>query len=163
MATATAPEKRQAPKTHSADDTVYQRGEDGYEVRYEEVDGELVPFSLAPYPLSERPVYYIPHNDMGMRFRARLKNEAGFQPTIQKERWLGGAFSPRNAWEEHMTRRWMRRNVVGCADPDKWKGGDHPKGEGHGWRCGCGFFCPNWDVFEQHQRFYSDHNTMRSE
>lgn len=161
MATATAERARRANGTPTADTTVYERGEDGHEVRYEEVDGELVPFSLAPYPESARPVYWCPRPGIEMRFRAREKNHLGFHPMIQRERWIDGRFSPRNAWEEHMTREWLKQTITG-ANPDAWKGSDHPRGEGHGWRCECGFLCPNWAVFEQHQRLLA-HTQMRSE
>lgn len=161
-AVATGSRRGQEPKTWSADPTEKQVGEDGFEVRFEYVDGELTPFSLKPYPEAERPRYFCQHNGIEMRFRSRVMNELGFQPTIQKERWTDGEYRPRNAWEEHMTREYMKKTFKGCVDPDTWRISDHPKGEGHWWRCQCGYHSPNLDVFEQHQREYS-HDRMQSE
>lgn len=157
MATAT----RRPVETHSADPTVLEIGEDGFPIRYEEVDGELVGFSLKPFPEAERPLYWNIYPNQEMRWRSREKNQFGWQPTIQKEVWLEGKFSPRNPWEEHMTRQWMRRVLPGCTNPDEWKGIDHPK-KGV-WRCHCSWACGNYTVFEQHQRSLSHTRGMRSE
>ncbi len=149
MATATA--ARRVPRTQSADPTALELGEDGFRVRYEDVDGEPVAFSLKPYPETGRPLYWNPiYPGCEMRWRSRTLNDLGFQPTIQKERWTDGKFYPRNAWEEHMTREWMKVTLRGCNDPDKWKGVDHPKGGE--WRCQCTWHTGNWEAFEDHRR-----------
>ena len=162
MPTATAPRGRRPIVDQTADTFAYQTGEDGFEIRYEVVDGQEVPFSLKPYAESERPTYWCPHNGIAMWFKARYLNDFGIQPTVERHRWIDGQFSPANPWQNHKTREFMVKNFKGCIDPDRWKGADHPKGEGHGWRCQCGFFCPVWEVFEQHQREYG-HQAMRSE
>ncbi len=159
MATATA--ERRVPKTQSADPTLVETGEDGFRVRYEEVGGELVAFSLKPYPEAQRPLYWNPiYPGSEMRWRSRELNDLGFQPTIQKERWTDGKFHPRNAWEEHMTREWMKKSLTGCSNPDLWKGENHPDGPGHVWRCQCSFPCGNWQAFQAHRRYLRHQEAM---
>ncbi len=159
MATATAP--RRAPTTQSADPTPKLLGEDGYPMREEEVDGELVAFSLKPYPEHERPLYWNPiWPGQEMRWKSRMLNEFGFQPTIQKEQWTDGRFRPRNAWEEHMTRAWMKTSLPGCSDPDLWKGVSHPDGEGAEWRCHCTWHTGNWKAFQAHRQYLRHQEAM---
>ena len=160
MSPATA--TRRAPKTLSADPTERQFDEDGYEVRYEEIDGVETPLSLKPYPEAERPHYWCQHNGIEMRFKSRYLTDDGRQPTIQRERWTDGDYYARNEWEDFKVRQWMKQTLLGCVDPDTFRHVLHPKGEGHMWRCQCGYACPNLDVFEQHQREYG-HQIMRVE
>ena len=162
MATATAPRERRLPTTQSADPETPGVGEDGFPTRQAMVNGELVAFSLKPYPEHERPLYWNPiWPGQEMRWRSPFLNELNFQPTIQREAWHFGQFRPRNGWEEHMTRTWMRRILPGCADPDDWKGTDHPKGGQ--WRCHCSFACGNWAAFEAHRLYLRHEGPMRSE
>ena len=150
---------RRRIQTASADPSPPTQGADGFPVRKWEVDGEVREFSLRPYPEDERPVYWFYRPNMSMWWRSQDINEYGLQPVIQKEAWLFGKFAPRNDWELHMTREWLRNEKV---DPDKCVGENHPEGPGHGWRCECAFLCSNWYVFQQHQRSLS-HTKLRSE
>lgn len=140
-------------------------GEDGYPVRHELVDGERVPFSLKPYPADERPLYWNSGGtgEQPLLLRSSLPDERGRRPIVQREAWSDGKYRPRNAWEEHLTRVWMTRNIAGCANPDEWKGNDHPKGPGYAWRCAnCGWQCGNIHAFEQHQLSLGHHRGMTS-
>lgn len=158
MATATA--TRREPKTLSADPTERQFDEDGYEVRYEYVEGELQPFSLKPYPEAERPLYWNPiYPGQEMRWKARHLTEEGLQPTIQRERWTDGKYYPRNAWEEHMTRESMKK-LPGGGNPDKWRGVNHPNGPDAFWRCQCTWPCGNFQAFEDHRRYLKHQMAM---
>jgi hypothetical protein len=173
MATATADvSRRRLPRTASADPAARQVGEDGYETRQVMVNGELVSLSLKPYPdgldangdyhpeADQRPLYWNPIYPGGeMRWRSPFLNDLGFQPTIQKERWLDGQFRPRNEYEEHMTREWMMKSLTGCNDPDKWKGVNHPE-EGGEWRCQCSWHTGNWQAFHAHRRYLRHQESM---
>jgi hypothetical protein len=148
MASATAERTRRA-----ADPTAPEVGEDGYPVRYEEVDGELVAFSLKPYPEAERPLYWNPiYPGQEMFWRAREKNDHGFRPIIWRQRWTDGQFRPGNAWEEHVTREFLK-TLPACGDnPDKWRGVNHPDGEDAEWRCQCTWHTGNWTALRDHMR-----------
>ena len=154
MVAATAPAKaqRRLPVTQSADPTTPQTGEDGYPVRYEEVDGELVAFSLKPFPEHERPLYWNPiYPGQEMRWRSRELNDFGFQPTIQKEQWHEGKFRPRNAWEVYQTEKFLRTLPGG--DPARWQGVNHPEGPDGEWRCSCSWHCGNYHAYMAHRRY----------
>jgi hypothetical protein len=160
MALATqAKPARRLPTTQSADPTTPMTGEDGYPVRLEEVDGDLVPFSLKPFPESERPLYWNPiYPGQEMRWRSREKNEFGFQPTIQREKWLDGQYRPRNAWEVHMTREFLKRLPGG--DPDGWQGVNHPDGPDAEWRCQCTWHTGNYKAYMAHRRYLRHQEAM---
>ncbi len=145
--------------TATADPAPPGVGEDGYLSRVWEVDGKDVMFSLNPFPAAERPVYWYTGVGARMWWRSQRINEYGVQPVIQKEAYVDGSFAPRNPWEEHMTREFLRENHV---DPDKSRDERHPEGPGHVWRCECAFICPSWHVFDAHQRKLG-HKHMRSE
>ena len=161
---ATATKERHEPRTLSADPTERQFDEEGYEVRFERVGDDLVAFSLKPYAdgadangvyhpeADQRPLYWNPIYPGGeMRFKSRVVNDRGIRPTIQKERWIDGKFRPRNDWENHMTREWMKRSLNGCNNPDIWKGVNHPSGGE--WTCQCTWHCGNWQALEAHCRY----------
>ncbi len=144
-----------------ADPTKRHYDDEGHEIRYERVNGEWVGFSLKPYPEDQRPLYWNPIYPGGeMRWRSPHQNGMGFQPTIQKERWIDGKFEPRNAWEEHMTREWMKSSLVGCNDPDIWKGINHPEGPNGEWRCQCSWHTGNWQAFHAHRRYLRHQESM---
>lgn len=155
MATATAERTRR--EISSA--TTFPReeittGEDGFPVKMWEVDGVPMAFSLRPFELHERKVYWNPQGSGApMWWRAQERNQWGLQPIIQREIWIDGKFSPRNAWEEHMTRTWLL--AIPGGNPDKWVGYDHPENQPgqppHHWRCECSWLCGNWSAFKQHQ------------
>lgn len=148
--------------TATADPAPPTRGAGGDPVRHWEVDGEDVEFSLKPYPPGERPTYWFTGVGARMWWRAQRINEHGVQPVIQKETFVDGSFSPRNPWEEHMTRAFLRDNHI---DPDKSRDERHPEGPGAMWRCGqgfCNFACPSWHVFNAHQKKLV-HKTLRTE
>jgi hypothetical protein len=135
-------------------------GEDGHPVKYWDVDGESVAFSLRPFEPSERKVYWNPQGPGApMWWRAQERNDQGRQVIIQRECWVDGSFSPRNAWEEHMTVEWLRKSVDGGSLGHTWVGFDHPKNKDlkpgeqpHRWICGtCGYAVGPWAVLEQHQ------------
>lgn len=119
-------------------------GKDGYPERVWMVDGKEVTFSLRPFDvdldlgIDERPVYWCPKGigKMHMWWRSQTLNRHGIQPIIQREFWHDGVYRPRNPWEEHMTRAWLRRRNW---NPDHLKGFVHPEnvpGEPpHYWRC----------------------------
>lgn len=146
----------------TADPAPPKPGKDGTLVRVWLVDGEEVEFSLAEIPVAKRETYWYGRPGQQMWWRAQVRNAHGLQPVIQKEAWIDGRFTPRNAWEVHMTREWLshpERNI----DPDKAKGENHPEGPGHAFRCDtCGWPCPNWYIFRQHQRALN-HTGMRSD
>lgn len=146
--------------TATADPAPPGVGEDGFPERVWEVDGEDVTFSLKPYPLAERPVYWYTGLGALMWWRSQRQNEHGLQPVIQKECFVDGSFAPRNAWEEHMTRAFLRQKHV---DPDKSRDERHPEGADHAWRCAtCMFRCPSHHVMKAHQ-LKATHNGMLSE
>jgi hypothetical protein len=157
MATATVERPRTIKSATAIPQDAPEVGEDGYPVKMWNVNGAPTAFSLRPFEPSERKVYWCPKGpDAKMAWRAQELNEHGFQVVIQREVWLAGKFSPRNAWEEHMTIEWLRRNVEGGANGANWVGYDHPKnapGETkHHWVCGtCGFAIGNYAAFDQHQ------------
>lgn len=129
-------------------------GEDGYPVRFWDVDGQAVAFSLRPYTPAERTVYWNPQGPGApMWWRSQAVNDYGLRPIIQREIWHDGKFSPRNAWEEYMTQAWLRELPGG--NPEKWRGYNHPENEPgeppHQWRCECSWLCGNWQAFKQHQ------------
>lgn len=168
---ATATRERREPRTVTADPTERQFDEEGFEIRYERLGEDLVAFSLKPFPdgvdasgvyhaeRDERPLYWNPIYPGGqMRWKSRFLNDHGFQPTIQKERWIDGQFRPRNPWEEHMTREWMKRSLPGGGNPDLWKGNDHPQGEE--WRCQCSWHTGNWRAFQAHRRYLRHQESM---
>jgi hypothetical protein len=149
--------------TASADPSPPRKGKDGTMVRVWIVDGAPVEFSLEPIPVAERNVYWYPKPGALMWWRAQEKTAHGNQPIIQKEVWLDGKFSPRNAWEEHMTREWLR-HPSRHMDPDKIKGDNHPEGPGHVFRCGtCKWPCGNWHAFKLHQLPSTGHTGMTTE
>ena len=124
-------------------------GEDGYPVKVWEVNGVPTPFSLRPFEEHEREVFWNPQGpDAPMWWRAQERNEWGLQPIIQREVWIGGSFSPRNAWERHMTLEWLK-TVEGGAAGHTWVGYDTP---GHHWVCNdCAWACGVLVCIEQHQ------------
>lgn len=156
---ATAERSGRKLETATADPAPPTTGEDGTPVRVWEVNGEEIAFSLTPYAAEERPTYWFTGSGAVMWWRAQRINDYGVQPVIQKEAFIDGSFSPRNAWEEHMTREFLRENHV---DPDKSRDERHPEGAGTFWRCECAFRCPSWHVFSAHQRKLG-HRHMRSE
>jgi len=124
------------------------------------VDGAEVEFSLKPFAEDERPAYW--YIGMGARLRVKSQriNDFGIQPTILNDSFVDGSFHPRNPWEEHVTREFLRSNHV---DPDKSRDERHPEGPGHAWRCGtCMFRCPSFHVMKAHQ-LKSGHANMLSE
>jgi hypothetical protein len=135
--------------TATADPLPPTMGEDGWPERLWKVDGEVRTFSLQPWPVAERPVYWNPiYPGQEMWWRSQKKNRLGMQPVIQKERWTDGKFAPRNEWELMMTREFLASLPL-CADPEDWKGITHPDGEA--WRCGeCKFLCGNWRAYKAH-------------
>jgi hypothetical protein len=111
-------------------------GEDGYPVRYWKVGGEMVPFSLRPFEPHERPLYWNPYGGgkdgrgQTMRWRHYEPDERGLYPLVARHEWnypYPGSFSPRNAWEQHMTEEYMRRNLKGARDPKTLMGWNHPE------------------------------------
>jgi hypothetical protein len=166
------------PKTGSIDPliddpTKRQFDEEGFEIRYERVDGAWVGFSMKPYPdgrdaqgvyhagADERPLYWNPIYPGGeMRWRSPHLNSMGFQPTIQKEQWTDGVYRPRNDWELHMTREWMMRSLPGCNDPEQWRGVNHPEGPTGEWRCQCTWHTGNWKAFHAHRRYLRHQESM---
>ena len=132
--------------------------EDGEPARLWMVDGEVRTFSLTPWPVAQRPVYWNPiYPAQIMLWRSQKKNKHGFRPVIQKEAFIDGKFAPRNEWEELMTREFLLATPGG--DPDAWKGSNHPDGDM--WRCGdCQFLCGNWRAFKDHARYLSHHASM---
>lgn len=148
---AKAPEGRKL-ETATADPAPPTRGAGGEAVRVWDVDGEEQEFSLAPYPEDERPRYWYIGVGARLRVKAQRINDWGIQPTVLNERWVDGSYRPKNAWEEHVVRAFLRRHHV---DPDKSRDERHPEGEEAMWRCGegfCNFACPSWHVFQAHQR-----------
>ncbi len=136
-------------------------GEDGYPVKYCTVQGIPMPFSTRPFAEAERPLYWNPiYPGQEMWWRAEEPNAHGFKPVVQKEAWEDGKFSPRNAYEEQMTRQWMTDSLPGCSDPDQWKGTNHPEGPGHQWRCECSWPCGNYRAFNQHRRYLKHQESM---
>lgn len=147
MVTATVERKRARTSGEPEQPTV---GEDGSPVAYR----GGVAYSLKPYPEDERPLFWNPiYPGQEMRWKAEEINEYGLFPTIQKEIWLEGKFRPRNDYEAHMTREWMKASLPGCNDPDEWQGVNHPEGPGHQWRCECSWPCGNWKAFQAHRRY----------
>ena len=127
------------------------RGAGGDPVRVWEVDGVEREFSLKPFPEDERPRYWYIGVGANLRVKAQRINEYGIQPVVLNDKFIDGSFSPRNPWEEHVTREFLRRNHI---DPDKSRDERHPDGPGGMWRCGdgyCNFACPSWHVFTAHQ------------
>lgn len=155
MATATAERRSRTMTTATAaPEEVSEVGEDGYPVRRWTVDGEAVAFSLRPFEPHERTVYWNPQGaGAPMWWRSQEMNEERHKPIIQRESWIDGKFSPRNAWEEHMTVEWLRSLTGG--NPEKWRGYNHPDNEPgqppHHLRCQCSWLCGNWQAFKQHQ------------
>lgn len=137
-------------------------GDDGYPTRTWIVNGEPVVFSLRPYEPHERTRYWNPSGAMlDMKWKAQELNHAGHQATIQHECWTDGSFTPRNAWEEHMTLDWLAKTFAtegGSAGPT-WHGFDHPKNKDlkpgeqpHYWVCGtCGYAVGPYACLHQHQ------------
>ncbi len=155
MATATPTKPRKLITATAAPAEEAITGDDGYPVRMWNVNGEDVAFSLRPYTEAERKTYWNPQgNGAPMWWRSQEINDSGFQPIIQREVWIDGKFSPRNDWEEHMTREWLL--TIPGGNPDKWVGYNHPDNEPgqppHQWRCSCGWLCGNWQAFKQHQQ-----------
>ena len=147
-------------ETATADPSPPTRGKDGGLVRLWKVNGETVEFSLAPFPPDDRPVYWFTGMGAQMWWRSQTINSFGVQPVIQKEAFVDGSFAPRNPWEEHMTREFLRSQNV---DPDKSRDQRHPEGPGHFWRCGeCMFRCPSFHVMDAHMRKLS-HKGLLSE
>jgi hypothetical protein len=135
-------------------------GDDGFPIRHWKVGDEVVAFSLKPYPEQERPLYWNPiYAGQQMWWREQDVSEFGFQRVIQKEVWHDGKFYPRNAWEEHMTREFLKTLPSG-GDPDSWKGVNHPDGPDHQWRCECSWPCGNWRAFQAHRRFLGHREAM---
>ncbi len=160
MAVATEERTGRKLTTATADPAPPGVGEDGYLVRRWDVDGEEVAFSLKPFAAAERHTYWYTGVGAAMWWRSQRINDFGVQPVIQKEAWVDGSFSPRNPWEEHMTRAFLRENHI---DPDKSRDERHP--EGKSWICGegfCNFACPSWHVFTAHQRKLG-HKSIRTD
>ena len=161
---ATATRERQGPPDVLARPEQAEMGEDGYPVRYELVNGELTPFSLKPYPVNERPLYWSfgGTGTQPLWLRSTAPNERGEHPIVQREAWQDSKYWPRNAWEEHVARAWLGRQIGGTPNLDEWRGVDHPRGPGYEWKCGtCSWRCGNTAAFEQHQRALS-HDGMKS-
>jgi hypothetical protein len=138
-------------ETATADPAPPQRGADGEAVRVWEVDGEARQFSLIPYPEDARPRYWYIGNGARLMVKAQRVNAFGIQPVVFNERFVDGSYRPRNAWEEHVTREFLRANHI---DPDKSRDEQHPEGPDGRYRCldgMCGFACPSWHVFKAHQ------------
>jgi hypothetical protein len=156
--------QREAPeieKSVTSDPLPPEMGSDGYPTReWRMPDGSVKVFSLKPY--DDRPLYWNPYGfGQQMWWRSQVKNRLGFHPVIQRETWWDGKFSPRNEWEEHMTREWL--NALEGGNADAWKGVTHPDGPGHYWRCGtCSIITGNWRVFVAHQKKLS-HTGIASE
>jgi hypothetical protein len=149
-------------ETATADPAPPTRGADGDPVRLWDVDGETREFSLKPYPESERPRYWYTGTGAKLRIKAQRINDFGIQPVVLNDCFVDGSFRPRNAWEEHVTRAFLRRKHI---DPDKSRDERHPAGPDAMWRCGepgCNFVCPSWHVFQAHQRTLI-HTTMLAE
>ncbi len=156
-------EKTERPlETATADPAPPGMGEDGYPVRMWTVDGETVAFSLKPYTDAERPRYWYTGVGARLRVKAQGQNEWGVQPVVLNDRFVDGSFSPRNAWEEQVTREFLRRNHI---DPDRSRDERHPDGPTAMYRCAqgfCNFACPSWHVFKAHQKALG-HNGIRDE
>jgi hypothetical protein len=160
MATATAQRSRtrSISSATAAPQEAPAVGDDGYPVRMWEVNGELVAFSLRPFEPHERKRYWNPQGEGApMWWRSQERNEWGLQPIIQREIWVAGDFSPRNAWEEYMTIEWLK-TVPGGDAGHTWVGYDHPKNQGlppeaprHHWICAeCNWACGVLACLEQH-------------
>lgn len=165
MATATLDRPKSRPTIPSATALPEERlgmGEDGFPVKYWQVDGETVAFSLRPYEDHERKRYWNPLGpNLHMAWRAQERNHDGRQVAIQREAWVDGSFTPRNAWEEHMTLDWLAKTFAdagGSAGPT-WHGFDHPDNKDlapgqqpRHWVCGtCGYAVGPYAVLKQHQ------------
>lgn len=160
-ATAERTETDRKLETATADPSPPTRGEDGDPVRLWDVDGEEREFSLTPYPEDQRPRYWYTGIGANLRVKAQRINRFGIQPVVFNERFVDGSFSPRNAWEEHVTREFLRDNHI---DPDRSRDERHPEGPEGRWRCGegfCNFACPSWHVFDSHQKRLR-HKNLRS-
>ena len=134
-------------------------GEDGFPVRVWKVDGAEQVFSLKPFAPDDRPTYWYIGMGAHLRVKAQTVNQFGIQPTILNDVFVDGSFSPRNPWEEHVTRQFLIDNHV---DPDKSRNERHPEGPGHYWRCECGYRCPSYHVMIAHQK-KATHKNLRSE
>lgn len=140
-----------ALETATADPAPPTRGADGHGVRVWDVDGEAREFSLKPFPEDERPRYWYTGVGAWLRVRAQRTNDWGIQPVVLREKWLDGSYSPRNEWEEHVVREFLRRKHI---DPDKSRDERHPSGPDGRYRCldgFCNFACPSAHVFKAHQ------------
>lgn len=148
---ATATRAERELTTANADPAPPTRGADGEPVRMWKVDGVETAFSLTPFLPDEQPRYWFIGVGALLRVKAQTINEYGVQPTILNEVFVDGSYAPRNAWEEHVVRDFLRLNHV---DPDRSRDERHPDGPGAMWRCGegmCNFACPGWHVFKAHQ------------
>ena len=159
MATATAERSRTLSSATAIPKEARRQGEDGFPVRMWEVNGEPVAFSLRPFTDEEKAArrYWNPQGAMApMWWRSQEMNQHGLQPIIQRECWIDGSYTPRNAWEEHMVIEWLAKSVAGGSAGPKWVGNDNPKntpGEPptHYWVCGeCGWACGIMSCLEQH-------------
>ena len=111
-------------ETATADPAPPTRGAGGDPVRIWEVDGEEVEFSLKPYPEDARPRYWYTGVGARLRIKAQRINDFGIQPVVLNDVFVDGSFRPRNAWEEHVTRDFLRRKHI---DPDKSRDERHPE------------------------------------
>ena len=135
-------------------------GKDGTPVRRWKVNGDYQECSMVPFSPDERPTYWYIGMGAHLRVKSQDINANGLQPTILNDVFVDGSFSPRNPWEEQVTREFLVQNHV---DPDKSRDERHPEGPGHVWRCGaCLFACPSYHVMRSHQ-LKTTHTGLRNE